>query len=73
MTTIVNADYWEALWSGGRRYRHLDGAEARLMDERLGAGRGRPALDVGFGDGSLATFTTSVDTAPPASTSPPQP
>ncbi|MFB7781409.1 class I SAM-dependent methyltransferase [Streptomyces vinaceus] len=74
MTTIVNADYWETLWSGGRRYRHLDGAEARLMDERLGAGRGRPALDIGCGDGSLARHlhhelgyrTTGIDISPTA-------
>ncbi|MER6516701.1 class I SAM-dependent methyltransferase [Streptomyces sp. NPDC001553] len=74
MTTIVNADYWEALWGGGRRYRHLDGAEARLMDERLGAGRGRRALDIGCGDGSLARHlhhergyrTTGIDISPTA-------
>ncbi|MGW0392884.1 class I SAM-dependent methyltransferase [Streptomyces sp. NPDC003042] len=76
MTTAMNADYWEARWSGGRRYRHPHGTEARLMDEHLGAGRGRPALDIGCGDGSLARHlhhelgyrTTGIDISPSAVT-----
>jgi hypothetical protein len=51
MTTTSTAAYWEPLWAGGRRYRQLDGPENRLMDEYLGPGRGRPALDLGCGDG----------------------
>ncbi|MEU3290123.1 class I SAM-dependent methyltransferase [Streptomyces longwoodensis] len=45
--------YWEPLWSQGRRYRQLDDSENRLLEQHLGAGRGRPALDIGCGDGSL--------------------
>lgn len=66
--------YWEPLWAEGRWYRQLDDAETRLMAGRLGPGRGRPALDIGCGDGSLARHlhhglgyrTTGVDCAPSA-------
>lgn len=67
-------DYWEPLWSSGRRYRQITGPETHLLAEHLGPGRGRPALDVGCGDGSLARHlhhqlgyrTTGIDCAPSA-------
>lgn len=46
-------DYWEPLWASGRRYRQITNTEAQLLADHLGPGRGRPALDVGCGDGSL--------------------
>ncbi|MFF0559864.1 class I SAM-dependent methyltransferase [Streptomyces sp. NPDC004266] len=55
MTELTSTSaYWEPLWAQGRRYRQLDDAETRLLDEHLGPGRGRSALDVGSGDGALA-------------------
>ncbi|MER6116136.1 class I SAM-dependent methyltransferase [Streptomyces sp. NPDC001743] len=76
MTTTVStasAAYWEPLWSQGRRYRQLDDTENRLLEKHLGAGRGRPALDIGCGDGSLARRltqlgfrTTGIDCSPSA-------
>ncbi|MEU6867675.1 class I SAM-dependent methyltransferase [Streptomyces sp. NPDC046876] len=75
MTTASStaATYWEPLWSQGRRYRQLDDIENRLLDDRLGPGRGRPALDIGCGDGSLARHlarlgycTTGIDCSPSA-------
>ncbi|MFI6107471.1 class I SAM-dependent methyltransferase [Streptomyces sp. NPDC051310] len=57
MTTTVStssAAYWEPLWVQGRRYRRLDDVERRLMDENLGPGRARPALDIGTGEGVVA-------------------
>ncbi|MBT2546524.1 class I SAM-dependent methyltransferase [Streptomyces sp. ISL-44] len=68
----VPAGYWEPLWSQGRRYRQLDDVETRLLAEHLGPGRGRPALDVGSGDGALARHlhhqlgyrTTGIDCSP---------
>ncbi|MFF7177564.1 methyltransferase [Streptomyces sp. NPDC008121] len=51
--TTASATYWESLWSQGRRYRQLDDAENRLLEDRLGPGHDRPALDIGCGDGSL--------------------
>ncbi|MGW7428234.1 class I SAM-dependent methyltransferase [Streptomyces sp. NPDC054861] len=51
--TTASAAYWESLWSQGRRYRQLDDAENRLLEDRLGPGHNRPALDIGCGDGSL--------------------
>ncbi|WP_031079683.1 class I SAM-dependent methyltransferase [Streptomyces sp. NRRL S-118] len=77
MTTIESnastAD-WELLWAQGRRYRRLDDAERRLMDEYLGPGRGRPALDIGTGEGAVARHlqhelgyrATGVDCSPSA-------
>ncbi|MFD5004061.1 class I SAM-dependent methyltransferase [Streptomyces mutabilis] len=73
MTTASSA-YWEPLWSRGRRYRRITDAEARLLDEHLGPGHGRPALDIGTGDGALARFlhhrlgyrATGIDFAPSA-------
>ncbi|MDF3140934.1 MULTISPECIES: methyltransferase domain-containing protein [unclassified Streptomyces] len=72
MTTpasTASAAYWEPLWAQGRRYRQLDDAERRLMDEYLGPGHARPALNIGSGDGALARHlhhdlgyrTTGVD------------
>ncbi|MFD8847830.1 class I SAM-dependent methyltransferase [Streptomyces sp. NPDC059604] len=65
--------YWEPFWSQGRRYRQLDDAENRLLEDRLGPGHERPALDIGCGDGSLARRlaqlgyrTTGIDCSPSA-------
>ncbi|MFH8520628.1 class I SAM-dependent methyltransferase [Streptomyces gelaticus] len=75
MTTVSTAaaTYWEPLWSQGRRYRQLDDTENRLLKNRLGTGRDRPALDIGCGDGSLARRlaelgyrTTGIDCSPSA-------
>ncbi|MFE6039943.1 class I SAM-dependent methyltransferase [Streptomyces sp. NPDC056452] len=74
MTTTATAAYWEPLWADGHRYRQLDGPERRLMDEHLGPGCGRPALDIGCGDGALARHlhhelgyrTTGIDFSPSA-------
>lgn len=74
MTTTATAAYWEPLWAGGHRYRQLSGSERLLMDEHLGPGCGRPALDVGCGDGALARHlhhelgyrTTGIDFSPSA-------
>ncbi|MFE3581322.1 class I SAM-dependent methyltransferase [Streptomyces vinaceus] len=78
MTTTSTASpaYWEPLWADGRRYRKLCEAEKQLMDELLGVGRGRPALDIGTGDGSMARYlqhdlgyrTTGIDCSPSAIT-----
>ncbi|MFH8800890.1 class I SAM-dependent methyltransferase [Streptomyces sp. NPDC017936] len=71
--TPATADYWEPLWAGGRRYREVTGAEATLLADHIGPGRGRPALDIGTGDGALARRlhqlgyrTTGIDFAPSA-------
>ncbi|MEV8535201.1 class I SAM-dependent methyltransferase [Streptomyces sp. NPDC051211] len=77
MTTTAStasAAYWEPLWAQGRQYRQLDDAEKRLMDEHLGPGRARLALDIGSGAGALARHlhhelgyrTTGVDCSPSA-------
>ncbi|MER7576951.1 methyltransferase [Streptomyces sp. NPDC126514] len=75
MTTAPTsaATYWEPLWSQGRRYRKLDDTENRLLEDHLGSGRERPALDIGCGDGSLARRlaelgyrTTGIDCSPSA-------
>ncbi|MFB6711054.1 MULTISPECIES: class I SAM-dependent methyltransferase [unclassified Streptomyces] len=66
--------YWEPLWTQGRRYRQLDNAETRVLAEHLGPGRGRPALDIGSGEGALARHlhhslgyrTTGIDCSPSA-------
>ncbi|MFC8175222.1 class I SAM-dependent methyltransferase [Streptomyces sp. NPDC057235] len=68
------AAYWEPLWAGGRRYRGVCTAEKGLMAGHLAPGRGRPALDVGSGDGALARHlhhelgyrTTGADCSPSA-------
>ncbi|MEU5416208.1 MULTISPECIES: class I SAM-dependent methyltransferase [Streptomyces] len=73
-TSTASPGYWEALWAEGRRYRQPCEAEERLMAEHLGPGRGRPALDIGTGDGRLARHlhhelgyrTTGVDCSPSA-------
>lgn len=73
MTTTATAAYWEPLWAGGRRYRQLDDIENQLLEDRLGPGCARPALDIGCGDGSLARRlaqlgyrTTGIDCSPSA-------
>ncbi|WP_408994753.1 class I SAM-dependent methyltransferase [Streptomyces sp. 1268] len=69
------AAYWEPLSAQGRRYRQLDDAENRLLENHLGPGRDRPALDIGCGDGSLTRHlaqlgyrTTGIDCSPSAVT-----
>ncbi|MFJ2744810.1 class I SAM-dependent DNA methyltransferase [Streptomyces sp. NPDC087440] len=67
-------DYWEPLWADGVRYRPLLRAETALLAARIGPGNGRPALDIGCGDGTLARYlqhelgyhTTGIDCAPSA-------
>lgn len=73
MTSPATADYWEPLWVGGRRYREVTSTEAALLAEHVGPGHGRPALDIGTGDGALARHlhhlgyrTTGIDFAPSA-------
>ncbi|CAL9659868.1 class I SAM-dependent methyltransferase [Streptomyces sp. Tu 3180] len=77
MTTTAStasAAYWEPLWAEGRQYRQLCEAEKQLMDQYLGPGHGRPALDIGSGAGSLVRHlhhelgyrTTGVDCSPSA-------
>jgi len=63
------------LWAGGRRYREVTSTEATLLADHVGPGRGRPALDIGTGEGSLARHlhqlgcrTTGIDFAPSAIT-----
>lgn len=66
--------YWEPLWASGRRYRHITDTEAELLADHLGPGHGRPALDVGCGDGSLTRLlhnqlgyqAVGIDCAPSA-------
>jgi ubiquinone/menaquinone biosynthesis C-methylase UbiE len=72
-TTPATAGYWEPLWAGGRRYREVTRTEATLLADHVGRGRGRPALDIGTGDGALARHlhqlgyhTTGIDFAPSA-------
>ncbi|MEU5950894.1 class I SAM-dependent methyltransferase [Streptomyces sp. NPDC047525] len=67
--------YWEPIWQQGRRYRTICEAEAKALRLQLGEGRGRPALDIGCGEGELtrrlAQFgyrTTGIDCAPTAVT-----
>ncbi|MCC2280556.1 class I SAM-dependent methyltransferase [Streptomyces sp. ET3-23] len=75
--TIDNIDnpavYWGQLWKSGRRYSPLTDAETMLLDQHAGPGRGRPALDIGCGDGTLARRlaelgyqTTGLDCTPAA-------
>ncbi|MFJ2170618.1 class I SAM-dependent DNA methyltransferase [Streptomyces griseofuscus] len=68
------AAYWEPLWADGRRYRQVCTAEKQLMAKHLAPGNGRPALDIGSGDGALARHlhhqlgyrTTGIDCSPSA-------
>lgn len=72
--TASSTAYWEPLWAGGRRYRRITETEETLLAEHLGPGHGRPALDVGCGDGSLSRHlhdrlgyrTVGIDCAPSA-------
>jgi 2-polyprenyl-3-methyl-5-hydroxy-6-metoxy-1,4-benzoquinol methylase len=52
-STLGAASYWEPVWQRGRRYRSIDAAESEVLRGCLGAGRGRPALDIGCGEGAL--------------------
>ncbi|WP_306326971.1 class I SAM-dependent methyltransferase [Streptomyces venezuelae] len=73
-TSTASPAYWEPLWAEGRRYRQPCEAEEQLMAEHLGPGKGRPALDIGTGDGRLARHlhhelgyrATGVDCSPSA-------
>ncbi|TLS44385.1 class I SAM-dependent methyltransferase [Streptomyces montanus] len=66
--------YWEPLWASGRSYLRITDTETQLLAEHLGPGHGRPALDLGCGDGALARHlhnhlgyrTTGIDCAPSA-------
>jgi 2-polyprenyl-3-methyl-5-hydroxy-6-metoxy-1,4-benzoquinol methylase len=72
--STASAAYWEPLWAEGRKYRPLSETELGLMNDHLGLGRGRPALDIGSGDGTLARHlhhelgcrTTGIDCSPSA-------
>ncbi|MFE2728174.1 class I SAM-dependent methyltransferase [Kitasatospora sp. NPDC059327] len=71
--TTASMTYWEPLWSQGSRYRQLDDTEDRLLERHLGTGRGRPALDIGSGEGSLTRRlaelgyrATGIDCSPSA-------
>ncbi|WP_327250851.1 class I SAM-dependent methyltransferase [Streptomyces sp. NBC_01244] len=74
MTSTSTAAYWDPLWAKGRRFRRLDELETRLLDAHLGPGRGRPALDIGCGDGALTRHlhhqlgyrATGIDCSPSA-------
>ncbi|MFE9561563.1 class I SAM-dependent methyltransferase [Streptomyces sp. NPDC006487] len=74
MTGTSTAAYWDPFWAQGRRYRRLDDPETRLLDAHLGPGRGRPALDIGCGDGALTRHlhhqlgyrATGIDCSPSA-------
>ncbi|WP_240436618.1 class I SAM-dependent methyltransferase [Streptomyces sporangiiformans] len=64
--------YSERLWASGRRYRQITDTETQLLAEHLGPGHGRPALDLGCGDGALTRHLhnhlgyrpTGIDCAP---------
>jgi ubiquinone/menaquinone biosynthesis C-methylase UbiE len=65
--------YWEPLWQSGRRYRSIDAPEREALSRQVGIGRGRPALDIGSGDGALVQALaelgyrpTGIDCAPSA-------
>lgn len=72
--STASGAYGEPLWAEGRRYRQLCETEKLLMERHLGPGRGRPALDIGSGDGNLARHlhheigyrTTGADCSPSA-------
>ncbi|WP_408051411.1 class I SAM-dependent methyltransferase [Streptomyces sp. HO565] len=67
------ASYGEPVRRRGRRHRAVDGAESEAMRRHLGAGRGRPALDIGCGEGELTAHldrlghrATGIDCSPTA-------
>ncbi|MFI9809081.1 class I SAM-dependent methyltransferase [Streptomyces sp. NPDC052301] len=68
------AAYWEPLWASGRRYLQIDDSETRLLERHPGPGLGRPALDIGCGDGQLTHHlhhrlgyrATGIDCSPSA-------
>ncbi|MGK5543547.1 hypothetical protein ACSNOH_02215 [Streptomyces sp. URMC 127] len=52
--TIENpAAYWGELWASSPRYSPLTTAETAFLGQYAGPGRGRLALDIGCGDGTL--------------------
>ncbi|MEV0695005.1 class I SAM-dependent methyltransferase [Streptomyces sp. NPDC050388] len=66
-------EHWEPLWQSGRRYRSMDTPEREALNRQVGIGRGRPALDIGSGDGALVQALaelgyrpTGIDCAPSA-------
>ncbi|AWT41575.1 MULTISPECIES: class I SAM-dependent methyltransferase [Streptomyces] len=72
-TPPTAAEYWDAHWRAGRRYRPFDEREADVLRRQAGPGAGRPALDLGCGEGDLAAHlldlgyaVTAVDWAPTA-------
>ncbi|MEV4333674.1 class I SAM-dependent methyltransferase [Streptomyces sp. NPDC049597] len=72
--TTTPATRWETLWASGRRYLQVTDHETTLLAGHLAPGHGRPALDIGSGDGGLARHlhhrlgyrTTGIDVAPSA-------
>lgn len=54
------ASYWEPVWQRGSRYRAIDRAETEALGRHLGAGRGRPALDIGCGEGALTAHLAEL-------------
>ncbi|MEV8311978.1 class I SAM-dependent methyltransferase [Streptomyces flavidovirens] len=65
--------YWDPLWRADRRYRRFDEEEAKHLRHHAGPGRGRPALDIGCGEGALVQHlhglgfqAVGVDCAPAA-------
>ncbi|MFV0133244.1 class I SAM-dependent methyltransferase [Streptomyces sp. HMX87] len=69
----ISQERWDLLWRQGRRYRPIDAAETEALRRQLGAGRGRPALDIGCGTGELTAHltrlghhATGIDHAPTA-------
>ncbi|MGW2899025.1 class I SAM-dependent methyltransferase [Streptomyces sp. NPDC001212] len=59
-TRMTGAAYWEPLWQSGRRYRTINEAELEALRRHLGPGRGRPALDIGCGEGALTAQLTQL-------------
>ncbi|MFE7466522.1 class I SAM-dependent methyltransferase [Streptomyces sp. NPDC057499] len=58
--TGANSAYWEPLWRSGRRYRSIDVPEREALYRQAGVGGGRPALDIGSGDGALVRALTDL-------------
>ncbi|AQS66165.1 bifunctional 2-polyprenyl-6-hydroxyphenol methylase/3-demethylubiquinol 3-O-methyltransferase UbiG [Streptomyces pactum] len=54
------ASYWEPVWQRGRRFRAIDRTETEALGRHLGTGRGRPALDIGCGEGALTAHLAAL-------------